>query len=394
MRVSAFWFKSFCCKSWCTVAVSLVLVQCVFLVNMAAPKIQDVKASTAWMSKRMPQHGLVCSLSFDYRVYVIECKPPSGKRGPFFYVGIEHKSQVGRRIIQHWQGQGSHFTRTHPPQELHMVWPATSTAVESYIFHLLLSTLPPGCVNQLGGWTQTSTNVSPLSSMVYEQERRLLRGACFNCGGSHFAASCPKPLEGVKYTCPGCANQLLISSRGQSVVAGAVAGAGSAKAKAAPLPPKPLAPQPTKRAAASSSASEPAAKVARVGEGSQMSGKVVHVCGKAYTSLSWFLGNPNPGPSLCEKARASCKTHALELDGGDARTLALQGFCAQPPLKPKDLLPDRQRLPSEWSDTACKSIRANKAVKLRKAQQSLDARLSKVLWLVSDLELAFKNKHK
>ena len=146
------------------------------------PEISDVGARTIFASKLLPQLGLEPALSFDYRVYVIECHGPSGVRGVYYYVGIKHKSKVGTRLSQHWAGKGSFYTKEHKPKTLHLVWPAANTAVEGYVFMALLSTLPAGSVERLGGWTQTSTKVSPLSSMIFEQERRLMRGLCFNCG--------------------------------------------------------------------------------------------------------------------------------------------------------------------------------------------------------------------
>ena len=174
-----------------------------------------------------------------------------------------------------------------------------------------------------------------------------MRGQCFNCGGNHWATACPKPVQGLEYKCPHCSNNLTISSRGQSVTAFPKAAANAS----APLPSRMLA-APVQEEIASgagkrkrsasphSSVQAPAANAPRLTAVCN-TGKVVSVCNKTYTSLSWFLGQDNPSPSLCTRARTQCFHNALELEGGDLRTLIAHGFAAQPPTKPKPLLPDR-----------------------------------------------------
>jgi hypothetical protein len=220
-----------------------------------------------------------------------------------------------------------------------------------------------------------------------------MRGQCFNCGGNHWATACPKPVQGLQYNCPHCSNKLTISGRGQSVAASPQAAARSI----APLPPRTLT-EPTKNESRKRSASPhapaevPASKVTKTAAAAAACsvGKVVSVCDKAYTGLSWFLGQPNPSPSLCTRARTQCYHNALELSGGDLRTLLVHGFAAQPPKKPKPLLPDRARLSSEWLATPIKTEHAT--LNLRKTGQELTKANRQVLWLVTDLEKAFAKK--
>ena len=185
---------------------------------------------------------------------------------------------VKKRLGQHFSGKGAIFTKTHAPKMLHLVWPAVNTAVEGYVFLALLSTLPKGNVHKLGGWTQTSTEVSPLNRMIYEQERRLMRGLCFNCGGGHWASSCDRPLEGVNYKCQSCSGNIVITSRGQSL----------------PLKLLPPRSEPQKRPAPSNThVGEPVAKAPRITTQPGRSSNVVVVCGRRYSTLSWFLGKAN-----------------------------------------------------------------------------------------------------
>ena len=125
----------------------------------------------------MPELGLSDDTGLGFRVYVLDCADSC------LYVGIEVKARLASRLKQHFASGGAFFTKQHRPRALHLVWPAACTAVECYVYHALLAMQPAGRVERLGGWTQTSTKVSPLAALVFEQARRSLRGSCFNCGG-------------------------------------------------------------------------------------------------------------------------------------------------------------------------------------------------------------------
>jgi hypothetical protein len=78
----------------------------------SAPKAADVGVRTAWKSTRMPELGLQLDLNFEYRVYALECAAPAGQRGPHWYVGIEHKSGIGKRMVKHFGGGGASYTKS------------------------------------------------------------------------------------------------------------------------------------------------------------------------------------------------------------------------------------------------------------------------------------------
>ena len=94
------------------------------IIIMSSLAVSEVKAGTAYASKSMPALDLEADLNFDYRVYVVECKAPAGDTGPYYYLGIEHKSVIGRRLMQQFDLKGGYFTKQHPPKALHLVWPA------------------------------------------------------------------------------------------------------------------------------------------------------------------------------------------------------------------------------------------------------------------------------
>ena len=243
-------------------------------------RLQDVNATTRpYASALMPILGLDPSLDFEFRVYVLECEVPAGCSGPYFYVGIEHKSRIRDRLLQHFAHKGSHFTKYHKPKKVHLLWPAANTAVEGYVYLSLLSTMRQESVAKLGGWTQTSTEPSPLANMMFKQQWRLMRQVCFNCGDkNHWATDCKKPLQGVTYrhTCQWCStvNRVVITSRGQSQ-------------GLAPLPSRPLVPRETVRMKrpmlpTTSDAPEPRSKIQRTVAASPRSGNAVDVCGLSY----------------------------------------------------------------------------------------------------------------
>ena len=209
-----------------------------------------------------------------------------------------------------------------------------------------------------------------------------MRGLCFNCGSSkHWATACPQPLSGASHKCNSCSGKIVVSSRGQSELLSDRVG----KEDMQPLPPKQLVPQ--KRAMPDSSRNtEPLSKAPRVVAPIARKGVLVSVCDKPYSTLSWFLGKSNPSPSICAKVRRHCLRSALELDNGDARTLALQGFAKAPPARAPQLLPGRSYLPSEWCPTACKSVRDGGPVRIRKAEEPSYLKGNQLLWSLPDLE--------
>ena len=176
---------------------------------------------------QIPYLGLALDESFGFRVYALECQPAKGDTGPYIYVGIAHKDNIGKRIRVEWEQKRSNcgeraadYCMQHKPKRVLLVWPAPNRAVEAYVYFALLALQSDkGRVHSLGGWAQTSVNPSRLQLQQYEQGRRLLRCRCFNCGGSHLVYECKKPLEGITYPCPSptCDVEIVVSSRGETL---------------------------------------------------------------------------------------------------------------------------------------------------------------------------------
>ena len=118
----------------------------------------------------------------------------------------------------------------------------------------------------------------------------------------------------LEYEClvADCSGKLLVTSRGH--------------AEKVPEPPKrillaePVAPPATKKRRAPTSAAlpPPASKSARTVASKPGSARV-RICKEDYTSLSWFLNNPNPSKKQTVHARANCHEGVVELSGGHVR---------------------------------------------------------------------------
>ena len=117
---------------------------------------------------------------------------------------------------------------------------------------------------------------------------------------------------------------------------------------------------------------------------------MVSVCGQFYTSLAWYFLKDNPSNSYCVRARKKCSANALVLEGGHTRSVkdfAGAGDRAPRPLcniKADGVWKVRERLGEAIVQTEVVGV------KVGRAKQPLVARLSQVLWLVSDLDAEFK----
>ena len=110
----------------------------------------------------------------------------------------------------------------------------------------------------------------------------------------------------------------------------------------------------------------------------------------AKLKTGWYLGKDSD-----KRVRATvndkCTRKAVELRGGDSKTLLARGFAMPAPALGKELLPGRMNLPRAWVDTVCCSVRSKasgeaKAMQLRKAGSDGGGR--SVLWCLKDLEAA------
>ena len=149
---------------------------------------------------------------FELRVYVLLLE------GGRMYVGITPRADLKRRFSDHWNGKGSHYTKVYKPQAVLIVWPAAHRGVEALVFQALLSQLHKVSVGDfLGGWVQTSSNLSPLQSMVFEEQRRQVREDCFRCGGGHYASACKRTTSNLfcTYKCKNCDATIDVTSRGE-----------------------------------------------------------------------------------------------------------------------------------------------------------------------------------
>ena len=350
--------------------------------------VKDVANEKFWTSREIPRLGLSLDEGAEFAIYVLQCKPHDARTaGPFWYICFCERKKVVERIGSQFNGgkTQSHYCKVNKPQSVHLVWSVHNRAAEAFIFYAMLTTQPASWERRgaellcpIGGFTQNDTKLSPLASLVYEQARRQVKSfCCFNCGGSHFAKDCKQKKRGLTLICPSCKSDIVMTSKGQTVIS-------------VPAPPPRPAHQGTKRSASQSQGS--ATKAAKV-DASQSSASrclaptsakidaavAFSICGKHYTSLSWFLSKENPSPSLCKRARENCGDNALVLVGGHTRSVKffakVPGTSRLQPLcvvggRPRQNFPGAQPVGTEVS-----------GVKIKKAEQLVTARRSQVLWL-------------
>ena len=133
------------------------------------------------------------------RVYVLLLE------GGRMYVGIVPTDGLQDRLKSHWERKGSAYTKRYKPEAVLMVWPAAHRGVEGYVFQALLSQLERVNVGDyLGGWVQTDTELNPLKSMVFEEQRRQVREVCFRCG---FCRSLCAQLRIAHWNRPTCSGR-------------------------------------------------------------------------------------------------------------------------------------------------------------------------------------------
>ena len=112
----------------------------------------------------------------------------------------------------------------------------------------------------------------------------------------------------------------------------------------------------------------------------------VDVCGKRFTSLSWFVGDEDPSELKCKHALKHCLADAVLLEGSHTRRLANTVFAKRYPEKPKPLLGNRRRLSSvQFVQTDVTGL------KVKRCDGVLGSkRKSQILWSVDSLHRAWK----
>ena len=369
------------------------------------PLWSEVHARTPpfYCKKTIPYLGLVDDLELELRVYVLLLE------GGRLYVGIAPRGELKRRLAKHWNGQGSHFTKVHKPRAVLMVWPAAHRGVEALVFQALLGQLHKVNVGDfLGGWIQTSSKLSPLQSMIFEEQRRQVREDCFRCGGGHYASACSRETSNLfcTYPCKNCGATVSITSRGEdqsrasqssssgngrssNVVGSAIPTSSASTSSASATTDR------SRKRLAENACGALVNKIAKSAASVTRFGLAVNVCGKRCTALSWYLNKASPAPKLVDRLRLACVDDALELGSGDCRTLALGGFAAQGLGKPVLVNCNgdpRQRLTDGWLDTTCHAVRTGEPLRVRKASKGrvfLQRRLNQILWSVDALNAYF-----
>jgi hypothetical protein len=108
------------------------------------------------------------------------------------------------------------------------------------------------------------------------------------------------------------------------------------------------------------------------------------VCGREYTTLKWFL-NKDIGETNRKDLLSRFGSNAIESRNGDHKTLAKANFARAQ--RPRELLPGRVNLSSDWLDTDCKGARPpRKPVQIRRG-----CGIRNVFWRVEDLKQYLKS---
>lgn len=204
-------------------------------------QLYELRAHDCFRCSVVPDLHLSGDPSLPLRVYVLQC------RGGCYYVGISLKEKILSRLSEQFDARSefcSYYCKKNAPTGVLCVWPAASEAIEAAVYFEMLRSLRVSDFSKLGGWTQTSANVSPVVVMQMTQAKRQLTNRCFDCGGSHHAGhrSCQGSNLNCWYRCVNCKEKNNASARGQSTLEGAAntqdlsRHVAAAAAKAAPSP--------------------------------------------------------------------------------------------------------------------------------------------------------------
>ena len=201
---------------------------------------------------------------------------------------------------------------------------------------------------RLGGWTQTFLALDDIAKAAARREHSMLTNACVICGKQGCRAE--NHTKSEKRPTP----QTIVPEPAPKRVC---------------LPPKP-------------SAASPKPEHVPIC-------KRVCILGRDYTTLTWYLGK-KANESQLEKAGSHRFTRAIELSGGDTKTL--KDFSSSTQARPSELLPARQNLPSDWVQTVCPAARSKGKdfVWLRRADDPTNFR--QILLPCDELPKVFQNK--
>ena len=333
---------------------------------------------------------------------MLECENEDGSL--FYYVGFEHRSQIGNRVGQHFAGRGAAYTQARRPKRVLLVWPVRHAAAEAYLFALLLSTLPAGslsvwvagprpqCGRHRSAASHSRSSVGVCAACVLDVGASTLRwtatNQCRECSTSALVAIVLFSSAAVVNRCWRMRREPRRprhcgTTRSLPAGASTLSQPPLAQIRPATAPPPP-------RVGAQPRCDPPCLqrveRPAKVAKTSAHAGKRVSICGREYTALSWYLGVPNPSKPDCRKV-GECV--AVELDGGDLRTSVAEGYAVAPPQRPKPLLPGRERLATSWIDTGiCTDKKV--IVHVRRQGEVRVKSLRQSLFLVSDLESKLK----
>jgi predicted GIY-YIG superfamily endonuclease len=334
--------------------------------------LEEVNARTVFPGNLVPDLGLRGDPEEQFRVYVLQ---GSGEK---YYCGVEERRFLKQRLTKQFEGRGAKWNRTHPPDGIAFLMPVAHRAAEAYVFYALLAKLPAKSLERLGGWTQTSVNPSPLVRLVAQESRRNVLGKCFTCGsGEHFADDCASAPQTCPYPCKKCGETLRLTSRGHTPSA------------TRPAPSEPVA---VEKRAVEAQAAEAEPKRPRVSRSSLC--HRVRVCGVAYTTVAWYMGTASINSKYMDQVKQKCWGKAVQIIGGDSKTLQTQLFARAPPGIGKELLPGRTNLPHEWVESACASVRSEQTrgkegssfIQIRKASTGQAGTCRGILWRLEDLQ--------
>ena len=386
-----------------------------------SPDFQCVDRNTCFWHSELPDLGLVLSRDLPFRIYALACEPSYVGGPKNVYCGIEHRSQIWRRVnTQEGQGElAAHYCQVHKPQWIMGIWPVATRAAEAYLFAALVANRGEEALGKgrLGGWTQTSAELSNVSKMMLWRERRMVASDCLDCGSNgHAAVEC----ERVAYafvTCKQCNAQNRLSDRGVMLSAvppqggsgqqplghGQGQGQGQGHGQAQRAPRQGGAGQAAVgQAAGVAAAGQAAAGQAAAGQAGQAGQAAagqqavappartfnrVRLTGVSYTTLGWYLGKENPTPMEVREALQAGLANAAQLRTGSPHTFVRLGFARRGPHLGAELYAaGNGALPNAFRATAAKAVRSGAAVEIKKAPAGLKGTGGRLLFRVADLD--------